>query len=109
MLPAKSLSRHRVQYNAVKMHFSLKLPPSVNRTVHSQLTRILHIYPYFGLLGSLVVSVVDSGAEGPGSNRSHATHCASVHQAAKLVASLLRVAGVTAGLAESNGSLPSGL
>ena len=37
------------------------------------------------------------------------THCASVHQAAKLVAALLRVAVVTAGLAESNGSLPSGL
>ena len=37
------------------------------------------------------------------------THCASVHQAAKLVAALLRVAGVTAGLAESNGSLPPGL
>ena len=34
---------------------------------------------------------------------------ASVHQAAKLVTALLRVAGVTAGLAESNGSLPSGL
>ena len=33
------------------------------------------------------------------------THRASVHQAAKLVAVLLRVAGVTAGLAESNGSL----
>jgi len=32
------------------------------------------------------------------------THCASVHQAA----ALLRVAGVTAGLAESNGSLPPG-
>ena len=32
------------------------------------------------------------------------THCASVHQAAKLVAALLRVVGVTAGLAESNGS-----
>jgi len=31
------------------------------------------------------------------------THCASVHQAAKLVAARLRVAGVTAGLAESNG------
>jgi len=30
-------------------------------------------------------------------------HHASVHQAAKLVAALLRVAGVTAGLAESNG------
>ena len=37
------------------------------------------------------------------------THRASVHQAAKLVAALLRVARVTAGLAESNGSLPSGL
>jgi len=37
------------------------------------------------------------------------THCASVHQTAKLVAALLKVAGVTAGLAESNGSLPSGL
>ena len=37
------------------------------------------------------------------------SHCASVHQAAKLVAALLRIVGVTAGLAESNGSLPSGL
>jgi len=37
------------------------------------------------------------------------THCASVHQAAKLVAAVLRVAGVTAGLAESNVSLPPGL
>jgi len=37
------------------------------------------------------------------------THCASVHHAAKLVAAFLRVAEVTIGLAESNGSLPSGL
>jgi len=37
------------------------------------------------------------------------THRASVHQAAKLVAALLRVAMVTAGLAESNDSLPPGL
>ena len=37
------------------------------------------------------------------------THRASVHQAEKLVAALLRVAGVTLGLAESNGSLPPGL
>jgi len=36
------------------------------------------------------------------------TNRASVHQAAKLVAALLRVAGVTAGLAESNGSLQPG-
>ena len=68
-----------------------------------------------------MVSVLDSGAEGPGlksqSRRCRVsglrqtvhTHCASVHQAAKLVPALLRVAGVTAGLAESNGSLPSGL
>ena len=35
------------------------------------------------------------------------THCASVHQVAKLKAALLRVAGVTASLAESNGSLLS--
>ena len=34
------------------------------------------------------------------------THHASVHQAAKLVAALLGVVGVTASLAESNGSLP---
>jgi len=33
------------------------------------------------------------------------THRASVHQAAKLVAALLRVAGVSTGMAESNGSL----
>ena len=38
----------------------------------------------------------------------HTQH-ASVHQAAKLVAALLRVASVTVGLAESNGSLPPGL
>jgi len=37
------------------------------------------------------------------------THRASVHQAAKFVAALLRVARVTAGLAESNGILPPGL
>jgi len=36
-------------------------------------------------------------------------HRASVHQAAELVAALLRVAMVTASLAESNGSLPPGL
>ena len=68
-----------------------------------------------------MVSVLDSGAEGPGFNIAAATlsgnslrqpvhtHRASVHQAAKLVAALLRGAGVTAGLAESNGSLAPGL
>jgi len=58
--------------------------------------------------------------KGPGSNSSRDavgnslrqtvhTHRAFVHQAAKMVAALLRVAKVTAGLAESNGSLPPGL
>jgi len=58
--------------------------------------------------------------KGPGLNRSRDaagnslrqtvhSHRASVHQAANLVAALLRVAWVTAGLAESNGSLPPGL
>jgi len=37
------------------------------------------------------------------------THPVSVHQAAKLVVGLVRVVRVTAGLAESKGSLPPGL
>ena len=61
--------------------------------------------------------MLDSGAGGPGFKsqprrclrQTAHTHRASVRQAAKLEAALLRVAGVTAGLAESNGSLASGL
>jgi len=37
------------------------------------------------------------------------THRASVHQAVKLVAAVLRIARVNAGLAESNDSLPPGI
>jgi len=73
-----------------------------------------------GWRGSRVVSVLDSGTEGPGFKsqprrcrvclgQTVHTHRASVYQAAKLPAALLRVARVTAGLAESNGSLPPGL
>ena len=68
-----------------------------------------------GWLGSRDFSVLYSCAEGPGFEsqplhcRVTVPHCASVHQAAKLVAAVLRVARVTAGLAESNGSLPLGL
>jgi len=70
--------------------------------------------------GGSVAECWTQAQKGPGSNRSRYTlsgnslrqtvhtHCASVHQAAKLVAALLRVARVTAGLAESNGSLPCG-
>jgi len=65
--------------------------------------------------------MLDSGAEGPRVQIAAATlsgnslkqtvhtHRASVHQASKLVAALLRVVRVTAGLAENNGSLPPGL
>ena len=80
----------------------------------------MHIYILLWL-GSRVVSVLDSGAEGPRVQFAAATlsgnslrqtvhtHRASLHQAAKLVAALLRAARVTAGLAESNGSLLPGL
>ena len=59
--------------------------------------------------------MLDSGAEGPATLTGNSlrqtvhTHCASVHHAAKLVAAPLRVAEVTAGLEESNGSPPPGL
>jgi len=67
-----------------------------------------------------VVSVRDSGEKagvqiavatlsGNSLRQTVHAHCAPVHQAAKLAAALLRVARVTAGLAESNGSLPAGL
>jgi len=82
-----------------------------------------------GRLGSRVVSHCrrygrglscwTQAQKGLGSNRSWATlsgnslrqtvhtHRASVHQVAKLVVALLRVARVTDGLVESNGSLPT--
>jgi len=67
-------------------------------------------------LGSRVVSVrrrvevqiVAATLSGNSIRQTVHTHCASVHQAAKLVAALLKVAGVTASLAESDGSLPRG-
>jgi len=94
----------------------------LTRITQSCLQYILYTYTCNeGWLGSRVVSVLDSGAEGPGVQIAAATlsgnslrqtvhtHRASVHQAAKLVPAVLRVAGVTAGLAEINGSLPPGL
>jgi len=45
----------------------------------------------------------------PNQQRQSTEGTASDHQAAKLVAALLRVAGVTTGLVESNGSLPPDL
>ena len=69
-----------------------------------------------GWLASRVVSVLDLWVQiaaatlsGNSLRQTVHTHCASVNQTAKLVSALLKVARVTAGLAESNGSLPSGL
>ena len=56
-----------------------------------------------------LVQIAAATLSGNGLRQTIHTHHASVHQAAKLVAALLRVARVTAGLAESNGSLPPGL
>ena len=70
--------------------------------------------------GSRVVSMLDSGTEGPGF-KSQSRRCwvtvlgklftpiVPLHQAAKLVAALLSIVRVTAGLVESNVSLPPGL
>ena len=99
--------------------------------VRRKLAATIHIpcrYCYFcmylqcGWLSSRVVSLLDWGAEGPGFisqsrccrgnslNQFVHTHCAPVHHTAKLmIAALLRVAVVTAGLVESNGSLRPGL
>ena len=89
----------------------------VNQAVRVNVVLINEI----GWLGSRVVSVLDSGAERLGF-KSQPWRCRvtvlgilftpivpHVHQAAKLVAALSRVAGVTAGLVESNDSLPPGL
>jgi len=72
-------------------------------------------YGLTGWLGSRVVSVLDwvqiavATLSGNSLRQTVHTHCASVHQTAKLVAALLRITGVTARLTESNGSLPPGL
>ena len=76
--------------------------------------RIYHLFDYHCSVAEWLACWTPA-QKGLGSNRSRSlrqtvhTHRASVHQAAKLVTALLRVARVTAGLAESNGSLPPGL
>ena len=90
------------------------------RIIGVELLGLINIRVRFRWLGSRVVSVLDSDAEGPGF-KSQPRRCrvslrqivhtrrASVHQSAKFVAALLGVARVTAGLVESIVSLPPGL
>ena len=61
-----------------------------------------------GRLSSRVVSVLDSGAEGPGF-KSQPRRCLCSPSSETGIAALLRVAGVIVGLVESNGSLPPAL
>ena len=86
-------------------------------SLHSHPGRHYNVYPVW--LGSRVVAcwtklqkawvqIAVATLSGNSLRQTVHTHCASAHQAAKLVAALLRVARVTAGLAESNGSLPPG-
>ena len=115
---------HDAPYDRARVNNFRNIPISKNRAgtkvAHRNRRQIcIFISPEHGSsrwLGSRVVSVLGSGAEGPGfksqSRRCRVTVLGKLFtpiQAAKLVAALLRVAGVTAGLAESNGSLSSGL
>ena len=123
-----ALSSKREQCHVVITYYSESFTHKMaaKTSLHRYETELRHCRPmYLSVLcqcwlGSRVVSVLDSGAEAPGVQIAVATlsgnslrqtvhtHCASVHQAAKLVAAPLRVAGVTADLAESNGSLQPG-
>ena len=112
-----------------KQWISQSINQSVYQTWISRVKKVAHTrLPSVGfrswsryLAVSLQVTwVIKPAQKGPGSNHSRDlsvnsprqtvhTHRASVHHAAKLLAALLRVAGVAAGLAESNGSLRSSL
>jgi len=97
-----------------RSHFTLGNPKKVI------FNSIIHIYFWLG--GSIAewlarwtqaqkawVQISAATLSGNSLRQTVHTHRASVHQAAKLVAGLLRVVRVTAGLVESNGSLQPGL
>jgi len=97
----------------VPFHVGIESGPQSNRGFLG-----VHIHHSHGWRSSRLVSVLDSGAERPGFiaatlsgnslGQTVHTHRASVYQAAKLVVALLSVLRVTAGLAESIGSVPPG-
>ena len=113
--------------NAIKsiLHLSLRLCIQCTDTAHNTFShcKSVHFHTYMDCTGGSVaewlacwtqaqkgpVQIAAATLSGNSLRQTVHTHRASVHQAAKLVAALLRVAGVTAGLAESNGSLPPGL
>jgi len=86
-------------------------------TVEPNLAKVFAVFPQRDSGGSVAglrhsrawIQIAVATLSGNSLRQTVHTHCASVQQEAKLVAALLRVARVTAGLAESNGSLPPGL
>ena len=114
---------------AISVYFTFTLPSSASPLGYHTIPYSFNNVAVYATYNN-TVQYCDSVAEwlacwthtqkGLGSNRSATlsgnslrqtvhTHRASVHQAPKLAPTLLKVARVTAGLAESTGSLPSGL
>ena len=107
------------------LHLSLSSVILIDSFTATSATTIIHLLRTFdaGWLGSRAVSMLDTGLRrrrarvqiaaatlsGNSLRQTVHTHRASLYRAAKLVAALLRVARVTAGLVESNGSLQPGL
>jgi len=93
----------------------------VGRSVASHLVKLILVSPVYtsGLVAEWLacwtqaqkawVHIATTTLSGNSLRQTVHNHRVSVHQAAKLVAAFLRVARVTAGLAESNGSLLLGL
>ena len=97
------------------------LSNDVGRRVATHLVKLILVSPVYmsGLVAEWLacctqaqkawVKIATATLSGNSLRQTVHNHHVSVHQAAKLVAAFLRVARVTAGLAESNGSLLLGL
>ena len=88
------------------------ISPKYKHHHHHHCGQLLAIHHPNGWLGTRVVSVLNSRIQiaaatlsGNSLRQTVHTHRASVHQAAKMAAALLRAVRVTAGLEESNGRL----
>jgi len=127
--PCLPVCRRREPHNAPSHYQQLAqkaipIPDIMRFPIHSLMTEsctVLMLIPFLRRLykgGSVAESLASGKARvqiavatllGNSLRQTVHAHRASVYQAAKLVAALLRVVGVTAGLTESNGSLLPGL
>jgi len=106
--------RRRIDTDSFYMCMNSKLRAPINKISHDDLTIILRGSAAEWLAcwtqaQKARVLIAVATLSGNSLRQTAHTHCSSVRQAAKLVVAVLRVAGITAGLAESNGSLPPGL